>query len=160
MLQPVALGSSGPAPARFSCTSFTAPGKLMHRRSSRLAAKHKGARKSSLFQAQDLMCRKHKLVRFAAKAARSSSSSSLPPAALDEPRALLLLPGSGASSAAPRSDPGTKGGPSERRDFQVPLSMEEICSIQVACEIPAEGGEELGPPAELGVGPPRSEGGA
>ncbi len=48
ILKSVALESSGPAPVQFSCTSFPASGKLSHRRSSRLAAKHKGAKKLTL----------------------------------------------------------------------------------------------------------------
>ncbi len=63
-----------------SCKGFPAPRNFLpHRRSSHLAAKYKGVKKSSLIRAQDLMCKKLKLVRFAAKAACSSSSASLAP---------------------------------------------------------------------------------
>ncbi len=47
-----------------------------HRRSLRLEVKRKGRLKPSFLRAQDLLCRKHKFVRIALKAARSSSSSS------------------------------------------------------------------------------------
>ncbi len=49
---------------------------LAHWRSTRLAAKHRGAKKSSLNHAQDLMCKKLKLVRVASKATHSASASS------------------------------------------------------------------------------------
>ncbi len=137
-LLPEASAASYPHQVRLSCKGFSTPGKLLpHKRSSRLAAKHKGVKKSSLFRAQDLMCRKHKFIRFAAKASRSLSLSSLaPPSPLGEPSAPLLLPLPEVPLVLPPRDPKIDEVSSKRRDLLSPLSLVEIRSIQAACGIP------------------------
>ncbi len=57
------------------CLDLPASGRLLaHRHSPRLAAKNRGVRKSSLLRAQNLMCKKLKMARFASKGDRPSSS--------------------------------------------------------------------------------------
>ncbi len=90
---------------------------LAHRRSSRLAAKTKGVKKSPLMRAQDLMCKKLKMVRFASRTARSTSAS---------------------SSAPPRDydgNPGLEEITSPKTDICNPLTTEEVHLIKVACGI-------------------------
>ncbi len=102
-------------------------GKTMpHHRSSRLAAKHKGRMKSTLYRAQDLLCRKHKFVRIAARASRSTSSASRAPplpASPGEPPTAdvppVILPG--APSSPPAKDGDFVEVSSVRRDHQLPL---------------------------------------
>lgn len=65
-LQPIPLG-----------LPHLATGKLLsYRQSLRLAAKSKGKKKSAVLKAQEIMCKKFKLTKFAAKVARTTSSSS------------------------------------------------------------------------------------
>nr|CAD1836441.1 unnamed protein product [Ananas comosus var. bracteatus] len=66
------------------------------RRSIRFAAKNMGAKNSTLQRAQEIMCKKLKMVRFAAKAARLSSSisatsSSVNPAIPLNPEEIQLI---------------------------------------------------------------------
>lgn len=69
----------------------SAPAKLFpSRRSSRLAAKCRGAKKSTLQRAQEIMCKKIKMMRFAAKnvcppSSRSATSSPADSSAVDPP---------------------------------------------------------------------------
>ncbi len=115
-----ANGSALPGPTG---SSFQAPKSFIsHRRSVRLAAKYKGAKKSSLTRAQDLMCKKLKWVRFAAKAARSASSTSVAPPSVDATTLPRISPALQSLGPPPKA-PGTDEASSAHPDLRTPLSQ-------------------------------------
>ncbi len=120
------------------------------RRSVRLAAKCRGSKKSSLSRAQDLMCRKLKMVRFSARASHSSSNSASSSCSLSAPRTReqpeILDPSSRSTFDA--GPPGPSGGPDAslpRPDLLTPLTSVEVREIKLACGIIDAG---------LGISPP------
>ncbi len=134
------------------------PGKFVaNRRSVRLAAKCRGAKKSSLSRAQDLMCQKLKLVRFSARASRSSSHSASTSASSAAP---LLKEQTELLRGTPRPTPaelpdGASGGvdvSSPRSDLRDPLTPEEVQSIKLACGI-IDSGAGTSLPCLSGAGP-------
>ncbi len=157
MLPPLFRGS---ADLRPSCSSSNSGEFSSKRRSVRLATKKKGSLRTALFRAQDLMCRKHKLVRIAVKAVRSSSSSICaspqvrPNMRAPSPRAPILGP---ALISVPVHYEGEGAEVfSARRDTRVPLSPDEIRHIQEACGIVVGGvgtGGQPGAPAVVEGGP-------
>ncbi len=128
-----------------------------NRRSVRLAAKCRGAKKSSLTRAQDLMCRKLKMVRFSARATRLSSHSASSSSSLSAlprlPTSAIQPVASGAPlSSSPAVDPvGPSGGVDATRpkaDLLDPLTPGEVRAIREACGITAQG---IGPLRPWGV---------
>ncbi len=110
------------------------------RRSVRLAAKCRGGKKmSSLSRAQDLMCRKLKMVRLTARASRSNSLSVSSSSSLPAPRPRDLSP----RLTAPRApiiegladQRGESVVPPPTKDLLAPLSSPEIRAIKLACGI-------------------------
>nr|CAD1834397.1 unnamed protein product [Ananas comosus var. bracteatus] len=127
-------------------TIHSAPSNLLpSRRSLRLAAKHRGTKKSSLIRAQETMCKKFKLVRFAAKSAcpPPSSSSSSSSAVANEAvpvgsmngTSLLLEP-----SILPHPAPP----PSPSKDTAFSLTQSEIQQVLDSCGVrPKDGGTSI-----------------
>ncbi len=110
------------------------------RRCSRLALSLSGTKKSSLRRAQDLKCKKLKMVRFVPspdRACISSVSSPLllagpevPPISSPDPSAAAAgCSGSSTTFDTPPCDP------SPKKDCLIPLSAAEVQSIKKACGI-------------------------
>ncbi len=135
---------------------------ILKSRSKRLASKQKGRFRPVVFRAQDLLCRKHKLVKIAVKAARSSSSlvrttpQTQPAVRAPALRAPSLASSSALVSAPVRLEEEGAEISSARRDRTTPLSPGEIRYIQVACGIVGGGeasGRQLGPLGPAPGGP-------
>ncbi len=110
------------------------PGLVVNRRSVRLASKCRGAHKSSLSRAQDLLCRKSKLVRFSARSAQPSSA----PTTISPPAPTLLMQPVPPRPSLDAVSLGSSGGVDAsvpRSDFREPLTPAEIRSIKFDCGI-------------------------
>nr|CAD1828059.1 unnamed protein product [Ananas comosus var. bracteatus] len=125
-LLPSTLGSIRSAPSR---------------RSLRLAAKHKGSNKSSLIRAQETMCKKFKLVRFAAKSARPPPSSSTHSSSAATNDAVPVGPMNGTSLLLePSTLPHPAPPPSPSKDPAFPLTQLEIQQILESCGVMSKEG--------------------
>ncbi len=136
------------------CLDLPALGSLLaHRLSPRLATKYKGIRKSSLVRAQDLKCKKLKMVRFASQGHRPSSS----------PTTSASTPvGVGTSSPSHSGSPSSPASPtipcpvdvsSPRSDHLTPLTLADSKLIKAACGIIDTGSlppSSLAPPFSCG----------
>lgn len=145
------------------------------RRSPRLAAKTRGIKKSSLQRAQDLMCRKLKLVRLASKTPCLLPSLSVPaPAAALTPAVetrhttpaqagthkaspTISNPQHG-NEATPHLKVGVRASASTRNSA-LPLSQEKIQNIMYSCGIVDKGKRifvslSTLPNPSMGTGPP------
>ncbi len=128
------------------------------RRSKRLAAKQTGRARKPVFRAQDLLCRKHKLVRIAVTAARSSSSLARPALKVSgtTPIPPVLIPDSSQALYSVPVLSNREGAEidSSRREIGIPLSPGEINSIHAACGIlvGADLGKQPGPSGQASGG--------
>nr|CAD1844395.1 unnamed protein product [Ananas comosus var. bracteatus] len=119
----------------------SAPAKFFpSRRSLRLAAKCNGSKKSSLQRAQDIKCKKIKLVRFAAKSMRppSSGPATLPPAINSGSATPPPVADSASSPLVPESGPTPSIPPllpdePLSKDPAFPLTPGEIHQILATC---------------------------
>lgn len=136
---------------------------LLLRRSPRLAAKYRGNKKSSLHRAQDLMCKKLKMARFASKAPHPLSCSlplpstatpahlTRPPLHADETCPAPPLPPADATCPAPPPPPVDEAYPASllltskfidaTRETPYPLTRDEILQIKASCGIVDTGTE-------------------
>nr|CAD1823428.1 unnamed protein product [Ananas comosus var. bracteatus] len=114
-----------------------APAKLFpSRRSLRLAAKCRGSKKSSLQRAQEIMCKKIKMVRFAAKNVRPPSSRSATPLPADDSASEPPVPESESAPPFPHEPSnGTTLTTSSAKDPAFPLTPEEIHQILATCGV-------------------------
>nr|CAD1820604.1 unnamed protein product [Ananas comosus var. bracteatus] len=109
---------------------------LLLRRSPRLVAKHRGIKKSSLHRAQDLMCKKLKLARFASKVPRPLSCSLSTPSSATSLQQTSPPPTTDVTCpATPLPTLRRNNVPAPTRDTTFPLTQGEILQIKASCGI-------------------------
>ncbi len=108
---------------------------LAHRLSPRLAAKNWGAKKSSVRKAQDLKCKKLKMVRFASEVDRSASMSALSVSTLERSLPSYSMPSGSPPPSTPKAISCPEAVSSPRTDFLSPLTLAETKIIKAACGI-------------------------